>query len=150
MLRVIVSPTEMEFSKQRRLDLCHWNIERQGRLQEWFEPAAQWHHQGQRSFLSLTPSAEYQLHPQTSLPPGMGCQLHLGIHTSTFTSNEGESREVYPGFQIGSTKIHPGGFRQRLTPAPSLEAGKMPFSELNKCPPPPPLRLQGGSISPKS
>lgn len=97
----------MEFSTQRRLDLCHWNIQRRDRLQEWFEPAAQWHHQGQRSFLSLTLVSWVSASSSDQLSSWDGCQLHLGIHASTFTSTEGESREVYPGIPSRSTKIHP-------------------------------------------
>ena len=118
----------MEFSKQRRLDLCHWNIQRRDRLQEWFEPAAQWHHRGQRSFLSLTLSAEYQLHPQTSFPPGMAASyiwVFTLPHSLPLRGRVGRFTQV---FQIGILRLILLGLRQRLTPAPCLEAGKMDFA----------------------
>lgn len=83
-----------------------------------------------------------------------GCQLHLGIHASAFTSIEGESREVYPGIPNRSTKIHPAWLEAEANSCTQFggwEKGLcLLVSWTSTPPPPPPLRLQGRSVSPKS
>lgn len=125
----------MEFSKQGDLTSATGNIQRQDRLQEWFEPAAQWHRQGQRSFLSLTLSTEYQLHPQTSFPLGMAAS-YIGYSRFHIHFHWGESREVYPGIP-NSTKIHPAWLEAEANSCTQFggwENRLLPFSELNKHP----------------
>lgn len=69
------NPKSIWIEQQRRCaGFCHWNVQRRGRLQEWFESAVQWYHQGQgRS--SFCPSL---CHPSISFIPKPAFLLVMG------------------------------------------------------------------------
>jgi hypothetical protein len=73
-------------------------------------------------------SAEYQLHPQTSFPLGMAASyiwVFTLPHSLPLRERVGRFTQVFP---VGVLRFILLGLRQRLTPAPSLEAGKMDFA----------------------